>query len=72
VPETRTELMRRIEEKKRELEEQLESAQGKAFGVKNETYEAIEKRLNDLKELMRSGTRDLSDKTTKRLKAWLG
>jgi hypothetical protein len=72
MPETRSELMRRIEEKKRELEEQLESAQGKAFGVKNETCEAIEKRLNELKELMRDGTQDLSDKTTKRLKAWLG
>jgi hypothetical protein len=63
--------MQRIEKKKRELEEQLESAQGKALGVKNETCEAIINRLNELKDLMRDGTQDLSEKTTKRLKAWL-
>ena len=71
MPETRSELMQRIEEKKRELEEQLESARGKALGVKNETSEAIEKRLNELKDLMRDGTQDLSEKTRKRIEAWL-
>ena len=71
MPETKTELMQRIEEKKRELEEQLESAQGKALGVKNETCEAIERRLNELKNLMRDGTGDLSEKTRERLKSWL-
>jgi len=71
MPETRSELMQRIEEKKRELEEQLESARGKALGVKNETSEAIEKRLNELKDLIRDGTQDLSEKTRKRIEAWL-
>jgi len=71
MSEIRSELMQRIEKKKRELEEQLESAQGKALGVKNETCMAIEKRLDELKDLMRDGTQDLSEKTTKRLEAWL-
>jgi len=72
MSEIRSELMQRIEKKKRELEEQLESAQGKALGVKNETCVAIEKRLDELKDLMRDGTQDLSEKTTKRLETWLG
>ena len=71
MSEIRSELMQRIEKKKRELEEQLESAQGKALGVKNETCVAIEKRLDELKDLMRDGTQDLSEKTRKRIEAWL-
>jgi len=66
-----SELMSRVETKKRELELAVEKAKGDRAGVMTKEADLIKKNLDYLKEILDHGVEDLSDETIKKLEEWL-
>ena len=66
-----SELMSRVEKKRRELELAVEKAKGEHSGVMTEEADLIQKNLDYLKEILANGVEDLSDETIEELEEWL-
>lgn len=65
------ELKSRIEAKRKQLEADLAKAKADAQGKSNDAVEAMERKLQELGNLLRSGWDSISDDATAKLNAWL-
>jgi hypothetical protein len=66
-----SELMSRVEKKKRDLELAVERIKGNHSGVMTEEAHLIKRNLDYIKEILKNRVENLSEKTIKELEEWL-
>ena len=66
-----SELMSRVEKKRREMELAVETLKRDPTGMMMEDARLIENNLDHLEEILKNGVEDLSEETIEKLEEWL-